>query len=353
MRWPWNTSGSQVDWHRLAGLRRPDSAHRIKRVRPPPGAQQASAGSGRGAGGRCDGDRVEIFYGVNARIWANPVSCSHITFFVGCSLLPPNRKSTGIRTIRTTSTLRGANQSSRTETHTPNPLLPLDLHYSIRNVHPGDQGAHGPGTSRAPWITDVAARQTQAPRHPHVLHCPSPGDGQQCPMTWRFALAASRMACPRMAKRTGKNCGGRSRSCLGAPLGADISGLFGCASPQLWFPLPKPCWRIGAGFAAQRGQHLEFRARQDDDGIMPHQEDAARQLTGSAAWAAGEGVPDCGSAAGHHVRSEEFRLRGTRRPRTCSRCPLPWGPDLQAFPNGQPPVPGRCRAPESRYPDRR
>ena len=79
---------------------------------------------------------VEIFYGVNARIWANPVSCSHITFFVGCSLLPPNRKSTGIRTIRTTPTLRGANQSSRTETHTPNPLLPLDLHYSIRNVHP-------------------------------------------------------------------------------------------------------------------------------------------------------------------------------------------------------------------------
>ena len=79
---------------------------------------------------------VEIFYGVNARIWANPVSCSHITFFVGCSLLPPNRKSAGIRTIRTTPTLRGANQSSRTETHTPNPLLPLDLHYSIRNVHP-------------------------------------------------------------------------------------------------------------------------------------------------------------------------------------------------------------------------
>ena len=79
---------------------------------------------------------VEIFYGVNARIWANPVSCSHITFFVGCSLLPPNRKSTGIRTIRTTPTLRGANQSSRTETHTPNPLLPLNLHYSIRNVHP-------------------------------------------------------------------------------------------------------------------------------------------------------------------------------------------------------------------------
>ena len=79
---------------------------------------------------------VEIFYGVNARIWANPVSCSQITFFVGCSLLPPNRKSTGIRTIRTTPTLRGANQSSRTETHTPNPLLPLDLHYSIRNVHP-------------------------------------------------------------------------------------------------------------------------------------------------------------------------------------------------------------------------
>ena len=83
--------------------------------------------------------RVEIFYGVNARIWANPVSCSHITFFVGCSLLPPNRKSTGIRTIRTTPTLRGANQSSRTETHTPNPLLPLDLHYSIRNVHPVHQ----------------------------------------------------------------------------------------------------------------------------------------------------------------------------------------------------------------------
>ena len=81
---------------------------------------------------------VEIFNGVNARIWANPVSCSHITFFVGCSLLPPNRKSTGIRTIRTTPTLRGANQSSRTETHTPNPLLPLDLHYSIRNVHPNE-----------------------------------------------------------------------------------------------------------------------------------------------------------------------------------------------------------------------
>ena len=86
--------------------------------------------------GHSELERVEIFYGVNARIWANPVSCSHITFFVGCSLLPPNRKSTGIRTIRTTPTLRGANQSSRTETHTPNPLLPLDLHYSIRNVHP-------------------------------------------------------------------------------------------------------------------------------------------------------------------------------------------------------------------------
>ncbi len=89
---------------------------------------------------------VEIFYGVNARIWANPVSCSHITFFVGCSLLPPNRKSTGIRTIRTTPTLRGANQSSRTETHTPNPLLPLNLHYSIRNVHPPEVGADVPFT---------------------------------------------------------------------------------------------------------------------------------------------------------------------------------------------------------------
>ena len=60
---------------------------------------------------------------------------------MGCSLLPPNRKSTGIRTIRTTPTLRGAIPSSRTETHTPNPLLPLDLHYSIRNVHPFDSSA--------------------------------------------------------------------------------------------------------------------------------------------------------------------------------------------------------------------
>ena len=32
--------------------------------------------------------------------------------------------------------LRCANQGSRTETHTRNPLLPLDLHYSIPNVHP-------------------------------------------------------------------------------------------------------------------------------------------------------------------------------------------------------------------------
>ena len=87
-------------------------------------------------GGKVDCRGVKIFYGVNARIWENPVSCCHITFFVGCSLLPPNRKSTGIRTIRTTPTLRGAIPSSRTETHTPNPLLPLDLHYSIRNVHP-------------------------------------------------------------------------------------------------------------------------------------------------------------------------------------------------------------------------
>ena len=88
------------------------------------------------APGKKDERGVKIFYGVNARIWENPVSCCHITFFVGCSLLPPNRKSTGIRTIRTTPTLRGAIPSSRTETHTPNPLLPLDLHYSIRNVHP-------------------------------------------------------------------------------------------------------------------------------------------------------------------------------------------------------------------------
>ena len=118
---------------------------------PNPGSRSPTQGSGVSARSRADARpfrgpfgtarsiaarRVEIFYGVNARIWANPVSCSHITFFVGCSLLPPNRKSTGIRTIRTTPTLRGANQSSRTETHTPNPLLPLDLHYSIRNVHP-------------------------------------------------------------------------------------------------------------------------------------------------------------------------------------------------------------------------
>ena len=84
---------------------------------------------------------MEIFYGVNARIGENPVSCSHIILFVGSTLLHPNRKSIGIRTIRTTPTLRGANHSSRTETHIPNPLLPLDLHYSMRNVHPDEDHA--------------------------------------------------------------------------------------------------------------------------------------------------------------------------------------------------------------------
>ena len=79
---------------------------------------------------------MEIFYGVNDKTWKVPVSCSHITLLDGCTLLLPNWNSSGIRTIRTTPTLRAVNQSPRTETHIPNPLLPLDLHYSMRNVHP-------------------------------------------------------------------------------------------------------------------------------------------------------------------------------------------------------------------------
>ena len=99
---------------------------------------------------------VEIFYRVSARIWANPVSSCHITLLVGCSLLPPNRKSTGNRTIRTTPTLRGAIPSSRTETRTPNPLLPMDLHYSIRNVHPMSAGGRAGGDGS--YFGDIAAR---------------------------------------------------------------------------------------------------------------------------------------------------------------------------------------------------
>ena len=53
-----------------------------------------------------------------------------------CALSFPNRISTGIGKIQATPTLRGANERSRTATYSPNPLLPLDLHYSIRNVHP-------------------------------------------------------------------------------------------------------------------------------------------------------------------------------------------------------------------------
>ena len=80
--------------------------------------------------------RVKIFYGANATIRAFPLSGSHITRFSMCALSFPNRISTGIGKIQATPTLRGANERSRTATHSPNPLLPLDLHYSIRNVHP-------------------------------------------------------------------------------------------------------------------------------------------------------------------------------------------------------------------------
>ena len=130
---------------------------------------------------------MEIFYGVNARIWANAVSCSHITFFVGCSLLPPNRKSTGIRTIRTTPTLRGAIPSSRTETHTPNPLLPLDLHYSIRNVHPGVSGAEAREQAKTLLervLLPDPARQIQ--RYPHEL---SGGQRQRVMLAMALACA--------------------------------------------------------------------------------------------------------------------------------------------------------------------
>ena len=80
--------------------------------------------------------RVKIFYGANAAIRAFPLSGSHITRFSMCALSFPNRISTGIGKIQATPTLRGANERSRTATYSPNPLLPLDLHYSIRNVHP-------------------------------------------------------------------------------------------------------------------------------------------------------------------------------------------------------------------------
>ena len=80
--------------------------------------------------------RVKIFYGANATIRAFPLSGSHITRFSMCALSFPNRISTGIGKIQATPTLRGANERSRTATYSPNPLLPLDLHYSIRNVHP-------------------------------------------------------------------------------------------------------------------------------------------------------------------------------------------------------------------------
>ena len=84
-----------------------------------------------------EGMRVKIFYGANATIRAFPLSGSHITRFSMCALSFPNRISTGIGKIQATPTLRGANERSRTATYSPNPLLPLDLHYSIRNVHPG------------------------------------------------------------------------------------------------------------------------------------------------------------------------------------------------------------------------
>ena len=80
--------------------------------------------------------RVKIFYGANATIRAFPLSGSHITRFSMCAFGFPNRISTGIGKIQATPTLRGANESSQTATYSPNPLLPLDLHYSIRNVHP-------------------------------------------------------------------------------------------------------------------------------------------------------------------------------------------------------------------------
>ena len=79
---------------------------------------------------------VKIFYGANATIRAFPLSGSHITRFSMCALSFPNRISTRIGKIQATPTLRGANERSRTATYSPNPLLPLDLHYSIRNVHP-------------------------------------------------------------------------------------------------------------------------------------------------------------------------------------------------------------------------
>ena len=96
--------------------------------------------------------RVKIFYGANATIRAFPLSGSHITRFSMCALSFPNRISTGIGKIQATPTLRGANERSRTATHSPNPLLPLDLHYSIRNVHPtGLHTKHFPNRGRMLW----------------------------------------------------------------------------------------------------------------------------------------------------------------------------------------------------------
>ena len=88
---------------------------------------------------------MKIFYGANATIRAFPLSGSHIIRFSMCALSFPNRISTGIGKIQATPTLRGANERSRTATYSPNPLLPLDLHYSIRNVHPCHGCAPGCG----------------------------------------------------------------------------------------------------------------------------------------------------------------------------------------------------------------
>ena len=98
-------------------------------------------------------NRVKIFYGANATIRAFPLSGSHITRFSMCAFGFPNRISTGIGKIQATPTLRGAYESSQTATHSPNPLLLLDLHYSIRNVHPENiDGSRKEANEYSVWI---------------------------------------------------------------------------------------------------------------------------------------------------------------------------------------------------------
>ena len=134
-------------------------------------------------------------------------------------------------------------------------------------------------------------------------------------------LAASRVACQRVARRTGKNCGGRSRSCRGVSLERTFRDCSDARNRRNGFghrslvggPEPDSRCSVASILSFAHGRTMTGSCR------IP--EDAVRQLACSTAWAVGKGASGCGSAAGQHDRSEEFRLRGTRRLRSCSS----WG----------------------------